>query len=259
MEPRQITSTANPVVKMLKSLSVKKYREEEGLFLVEGARHMQDALSGGYELIFAAYSARAGSNERQVTATANDILAVDDEILSRITGRDNPQSVIGAFRIPQNDLSLATDGLWVALEGVRDPGNLGTIIRTADAAGAAGVILLGNCCDPYQPEAIRGSMGSFGRVKTVAAAMPAFLAWHKNWPGAVIGTHVHRNAADYREVAYKLPLLLLMGSESAGLTPDAVAACDSLVKIPMLGGTESLNLAVSTALMLYEIQRNALK
>jgi TrmH family RNA methyltransferase len=259
METRLVTSTANPVVKMLKSLSVKKYREEEGLFLVEGARHMQDALSGGYELIFAAYGPRAGSTERQVTATANDIIEVTDEILSRITGRDNPQSVIGAFRIPQYDLSLATGGLWVALEGIRDPGNLGTIIRTADAAGAAGIILLGNCCDPYQPEAIRGSMGSFGRIKTVPASLPDFLAWRKNWPGTVVGTHLHRNAGDFRETAYKLPLLLLMGSESQGLSPEAVAACDTLVKIPMLGGAESLNLAVSTALMLYEIQRDTLK
>ena len=258
MEPREITSAANPVVKMLKSLVVKKYREEEGLFLVEGHRHMQDAVSGGFELIFAACSPRAGSTERQVTATARDIIAVNDDILSRITGRDNPQSVIGAFRIPHHDLSLATGGLWVALEGIRDPGNLGTITRTADAAGAAGIILLGNCCDPYQPEAIRGSMGSFARVTTVAADMPAFLDWRKNWPGAVVGTHLHRNAGDFRETAYELPLLLLMGSESAGLTPDAVAACDTLVKIPMLGGTESLNLAVSTALMLYEIQRTAL-
>jgi TrmH family RNA methyltransferase len=255
MDTRQITSAANPVVKMLKSLSVKKYREEEGLFLVEGVRHMQDALSGGFELIFAAYSPRAGSTERQVTTTANDIIEVTDEIISRITGRDNPQSVIGAFRIPHHDLSLATDGLWVALEGIRDPGNLGTIIRTADAAGATGIILLGNCCDPFQPEAIRGSMGSFGRVKTIAATLPDFLEWRKNWPGSVIGTHVHRNSGDFRETAYKLPLLLLMGSESAGLTPDAAAACDTLVKIPMLGSTESLNLAVSTALMLYEIQR----
>lgn len=252
-----ITSAANPTVKMLKSLSVKKYREEEGLFLVEGRRHIEDAVAGSLRLAILTHDAEE-TIPAPLRAAAGQVMATTRDMLRRITGRDNAQGMAAAFTIPHTALADARNGLWIGLESVRDPGNLGTIIRTADAAGADGVMLIGDCCDPYAPETIRASMGSFARIKVVKATTAEFMSWRASWPGRVTGTHLHRDAVDYRAAAYSLPLLLLMGGESAGLSDDSAAMCDTLIKIPMAGGAESLNLAVSTGIMLYEILRERL-
>ena len=149
------------------------------------------------------------------------------------------------------------DALWLALEEVRDPGNLGTIIRTADAVGAAGIFLVGQTCDPYSREAVRASMGSIFAVPLVRLDQPAFLALARRWTGDVAGTHLS-GKTDYRAAAYRAPTLLVMGSEAAGLSEATAARCSKLVRIPMAGRLDSLNLAVATALMLYEIRRPAL-
>jgi TrmH family RNA methyltransferase len=250
--PKTISSPANPAVKRLKSLSGKKYRDEEQLFIVEGLRHVKDALAGGFALEVLAFSPRAAKDA--VGIKARESYEMTDELLSRITGRDNTQPLIGAFRPKVEKLDDVKAGLWVALEGIRDPGNLGTIIRTTDAVKAEGVILLGECCDAWSPEAVRGSMGSFARVKIAAAPLKDFISWRKGWTGGITGTHL-RTDTDYRAAKYPLPHILLMGSEANGLSEEAAKACGTLVKIPMAGGAESLNLAVSTGIMLYEISR----
>lgn len=255
---KTITSAANPAVKRLRSLSAKKYRDEEGVFLVEGLRHVQDALAGGFTLDTLAYSARGVRDVAGLAGRARETLELTDGLLSRITQRDNAQAVIAAFNLKTSAISAVTSGFWVGLEGIRDPGNLGTIIRTADAVNADGVLLLGDTCDPWSPEAVRATMGSFARVAVAQAALPEFLAWRKTWKGRIVGTHL-QTTTDYRAADYASPLLLLMGSESNGLSTEAAAACSTLVKIPMAGGAESLNLAVSTGIMLYEICRDRLK
>jgi TrmH family RNA methyltransferase len=140
----------------------------------------------------------------------------------------------------------------VALQAVRDPGNLGTIVRTADSAGCGGVILVGDCCDPYSVEAVRATMGSIFALPLARASVPEFLAWRDTWPGAVVGTllaaQTHFRAADYQP-----PSLILMGNEQSGLPPELAAACDVTVKIPMRGRADSLNLAVATGIMIYAV------
>jgi RNA methyltransferase, TrmH family len=260
---KTITSAANPAVKRLRSLQAKKYRDEEGLFIVEGARQVLEALEAGWRLDTLAFSARAAAEPqtRSVLAAAGKAktlsLDVTDDLLSKITGKDNPQSLLGAFHPRWQELKGVTGGLWVGLEGIRDPGNLGTIIRSADAAGADGVMLIGECCDPWSPEAIRATVGSFARVRLARAAEAEFLGWKKSARFRIIGTHL-KAAVDYRKADYTLPLVLLMGSEQNGLSERLAAACDARVKIPMTGGAESLNLAVSTGIMLYEICRDRL-
>jgi TrmH family RNA methyltransferase len=137
----------------------------------------------------------------------------------------------------------------VGLEGVRDPGNLGTIVRTVDAAGASGIVLLGPCVDPYSHEAVRATMGSIFNVPLVRAGEPDGLAWVKRWRGDIVGAHL-KATEDFRSVAYRPPALLLMGSEGPGLSPELSAACTRI---------DSLNLAVATALMLYEVRRERLR
>jgi TrmH family RNA methyltransferase len=153
--------------------------------------------------------------------------------------------------------SVPAEAVWVALEAVRDPGNLGTIVRTSDAVGAGAVILVGNCVDPYSHEAVRASMGSIFNMPVVRLEPERFLALAKAWPGDVVGTQLAARQ-DFRSAGYRGPTLLLMGSEGPGLTPELAAACSRLVKIPMAGRLDSLNLAVATALMLYEIRRERL-
>ena len=133
---------------------------------------------------------------------------------------------------------------------MRDPGNLGTIVRTADAAGCGGVILVGDCCDPYSVEAVRATMGSVFAVKIAKATAPDFIAWRQAWPGSVVGTLLTATT-DFRAADYRAPTLILMGNEQAGLTPDLAAICDVNVKIPMRGRADSLNLAVATGVMIY--------
>lgn len=260
MTSKTITSAANPVVKQIKSLSQKKYRDEEGLFVVEGIRHVQDGIEGGLHLQTLAFSPRAADDAlgKIIIAGAKaEKLDVTDDLLSRMTGRENAQSMIGVFRTRDFSLSDVMDGLWVALEDIRDPGNLGTIARTADAAGAAGVILIGQTCDPWSPEAVRATMGSFARMKFISATPAAFANWRPSFKGRVIGTHL-KASEDYRKINYTSPLILLMGNEQKGLSDAMTDLCDARVRIPMAATVESLNLAVATGVMLYEAQRHQL-
>jgi TrmH family RNA methyltransferase len=255
--PRAVTSLANPTVKAVRALHMRKHREETGLFLVEGLKSVAEAVDLGHapRLLLHGEAAAAHPLLRRAAAVAGETLEVGPAILAKISRRDNPQTVLGVFEqafTPLEAVAPASARCWVALEGVRDPGNLGTIIRTADAAGCGGVILVGDCCDPYSVEAVRATMGSVFAVPIVRATTQAFLAWRAAWPGAVVGTLLTASQ-DYRDAPYADPTLLLMGAEQSGLTTALAAACDVTVKIPMRGRADSLNLAVATGVMIFAI------
>jgi TrmH family RNA methyltransferase len=190
-----------------------------------------------------------------------ECLEVSSAVLGKLAGKDNPQTVLGVFEQRWREAPAPgelADATWVALEAVRDPGNLGTIIRTVDAVGASGVMLVGPCCDPYSREAVRASMGSLFQVPLVRSNQAAFLQWAARWPGEIVGTQLSARE-DFRAARYRAPTLLLMGSEGPGLSPELAQVCQRLVKIPMAGQLDSLNLAVAAALVLYEIRRPALR
>lgn len=258
--PKTITSAANPLIKKIKSLGLKKYRDEENLFIVEGARHVGEAIEAGWRPAYIAFSKPETDTALLAAAEKSgaEVFETTADLLSRMTGRDNAQNLLGVFQ-PRTEklatIAMAEDQLFVALEEIRDPGNLGTVIRTAEAAGANGAILIGNTCDPWSPEAIRASMGAFSRMKIILSSAEEFSDWRKTWKGKVIGTHLSARTVDYREAEYARPLIILMGSEQNGLSPRLTETADNLVKIPMGGKTESLNLAVSTGIMLYEAFR----
>lgn len=263
-DARVITSPANPEIKRIRGLALRKKREEEKLFVAEGLRHVMEAIEAGWPVATLVYQAEVAKRPkvaeaiRATHASGGQCLEVSEAVLAKMTKRDNPQTVVGVLPQRWQALEAVAPGkLWIALETVRDPGNLGTVLRTADAVAADGVILIGETCDPYSSESVRASMGSIARVPLVRAGATQFLDWRKSWPGLVVGTHLSGDA-DYREVAYDPPVLLLMGNEQAGLTDAMAAACDRLVKIPMAGGADSLNLSVATAVMLFEIARGRL-
>jgi RNA methyltransferase, TrmH family len=265
---KQITSLANPVIKDIRALAVKKYREASGLFLAEGLKLVNDALAGGWRIDTVLYSQRVANELRiqkmalAARAHGADIIEVNDKVLGAISRRDNPQTVIGVVERKWADLKQIRpqdDDLWIVLERVRDPGNLGTIIRTADAAGAKGVILVGETTDPWALEAVRATMGSIFNVALCHISTAEFTEWCSGWPGMIAGTHLS-GTIDYREPEYSgKPVLLLMGNEQQGLPEELAALCNPLCLIPMAGKADSLNLAVATAIMVYEVRRKALK
>lgn len=263
-EVKRITALTNPIVKRLRSLGQKKYRDEDGVFLGEGLKLVTDALEAGWPVETLVYCDKIADEpaimaaSRRCVAAGGRLLAVSEPVLAKITRRDNPQMVVGVFAQRARELQNAADGtIWVALEGIKDPGNLGTIIRTSDAVGASGVVLVGTTCDPWSPEAVRATMGSLFHVPLYQASVEAFLAWADAAPAPLIGTHL-AGAIDYRSLTPREPTILLMGNEQSGLPSEIADRCDHLVKIPQVGAADSLNLAVSTGVMLYELRRSFL-
>jgi RNA methyltransferase, TrmH family len=264
-DARTVTSLTNQTVKDIRALSMRKVREEAGLFIAEGLKLVAEAIDGGWPIRILVHL--TGEDRPMLTKaieatrrSGGEVLEVTPEILEKLSRRENPQTVVGVFaqRLePLRDLRPGQDSLWIGLDRVRDPGNLGTIIRTADAVGAEGVMLIGETTDPFGIEAVRATMGSIFNISLAAGSAADFLAWRRNFAGEVVGTHLS-GTADYRAVEYAMPSVLLMGNEQQGLPDDLSRSCDRLVKIPMAGRADSLNLAVATGIMLFEMRRRLL-
>lgn len=255
-----ITSAANPQIKALKSLHMKKGRAETGLFLAEGARLAVEAADLGVwpEILVFSPAALGREHVRTLIAQAEarrvHTIETSESVLAQISKRDNPQTVIGAYKqrlAPLDDLEGET---IIALEGVRDPGNLGTILRTADSTGAGGVVLIGESCDPFSVEAVRASMGSLFAMKLARASFEDLLHFKKKRGATMMGLSLKGVPLDADRPA-PARAIVLMGNEQSGLPPDMEAACDLLIKLPMRGRADSLNLAVATAVMLYDLWR----
>ncbi len=256
-----IRSAANDEIKALRALDSKKGRVEQNAFLSEGLRHVVEAVRRGWRVRRLVLSESAGSGALLREAIegcrsgGGRVLTVTDELMIRIARRDNAQSVIAVIeqRWASPDAVAAEPGtIWLALEGVRDPGNLGSILRSADAFGVAGVLLVGSTVDPYSTEAVRASMGSIVNVPLIRFDEAGFLAWHRGWVGRTVGTHL-RAEGPPRPGRGGDATLLVMGNEQSGLSEPVAAACDTLVRIPMREGADSLNLAAATAIMLYAL------
>ncbi|PTQ10143.1 RNA methyltransferase [Sphingomonas oleivorans] len=259
--PREITAFSNPLVKRVRSLREKRHRREEGLFLAEGLRILAEAEEVGIlplYLFFAADSAEHPLVRRLVAAVENsggEAIQTSRDILHKLSGKDNPQTVIGVYR--QFDTALSridrsAADIWIVAQSLRDPGNLGTILRTGDAVGAGGLILVDDCVDPFSVEAVRATMGALFTQKIAAARWPEFLSWLRSGPGQLVGTSL-KATHDYRAPRYETPTFILVGNEAQGLPAEYEAECDLLVKMPMLGRADSLNAAVATSVMAYEV------
>ena len=264
---KEVTSLSNPIVKDIKALANKKDRDETKSFMAEGLKLVIDALELGFEIRTLVYAKNVKDKPQVVQAATKTVargglvLEVSEKVLSSITRRDNPQMVVGIFTqrwTSLRDIRPKAGETYVALDRVRDPGNLGTIIRTADAAGASGVILLGETTDPYSMETVRATMGSVFALPLVKASPADFLAWKKGAGVSVVATHL-AGAVDYRTIDYrKKPVVLLMGNEQQGLPDELAREADALARIPQAGLADSLNLAIATGIMLFEARRHLL-
>lgn len=267
---KEISSTSNPIVKEIKGLALKKNRDAQKLFMAEGLKLVTDALEMGWKVRTLVYGTQMVGQIHLVEIAEKArlqgayILEVTDKVLTAISRKDNPQMVIGIFEQQWHSLDdLAADAnkpndVLIALDRVRDPGNLGTIIRTADASGVKGIVLVGDATDPFSLEAVRATMGSIFNMKIAKVREEEMIAWSANYKGDIIGTHLD-GAVDYRTIDYsRNPCVLFMGNEQKGLPPELAKICDSLAYIPMAGKADSLNLAISTGVMLFEMKRGAL-
>ncbi len=258
-ERRTITGFSNPTVKFMRSLREKKHRRRERKFLAEGLRLLTDARECGMlpELLAMATSRMPhpllDALESAVLAEGGEVVEMEPDILAKVTGKDNPQSVAGVFAEPATDLdAIERDAapIWLVAQALRDPGNLGTMLRTGDAVGAGGLILLDDCADPFSVEAVRASMGAVFTQRIATARWEEFERWLRSGAGQLVAASL-RDPADYREADYAAPCFLMVGNESQGLPEAYEAACDLRVRIPMRGRADSLNAAIAGAVLAY--------
>ena len=262
--PRQVTAFSNATVKLLRSLRDKKARKAEGLFLAEGLRILTEARDSGRLPEIVAFSSEGAKHPLAAEiiagteAAGGDAVETTPDILSKMSGKDNPQMLLGAYRQPDTALAHIDHfqaPLWIVAQALRDPGNIGTILRTGDAVGAGGLILVDDCADPYSVEAVRASMGAIFTQQVATCRWPEFVEWLRNGEGQLVGTSL-KAKHDYLEAEYRKPCFLLIGNEQQGLPAEYEAECDLLVKIPMAGRADSLNAAIAAAVMAFQVRAN---
>jgi TrmH family RNA methyltransferase len=258
---RTITGFSNPTVKFLRSLRDKKHRRREQRFLAEGLRLLTDARESGRlpEMLVMAAGREAhpllAALEADVEAAGGAVVEMDEDVLAKVTGKDNPQAVCGVFAEFDTRLSMldrTRAPIWLVAQALRDPGNLGTMLRTGDAVGAGGLILIDDCADPFSVEAVRASMGAVFTQGIAQARWPDFIAWLREGAGQLVAASL-RDAQDYRSAPYQAPCFILVGNESRGLPEEYEMACDLRVTMPMKGRADSLNAAVAAAVLAYEV------
>ena len=258
---RQITGFSNPTVKAIRALRDKKHRRREKRFLAEGLRLLTDARESGRlpETLLMASGREPhpllDALEAEIEQAGGEVLELAPELLSKVTGKDNPQAVAGVFAEWQTGfdaIDRASAPLFLVVQALRDPGNLGTMLRTADAVGAGGLILLDDCADPFSVEAVRASMGAVFTVPLAQARWDGFVPWLRTGPGQLVAASL-RGEVPHRNAPYAAPCFILVGNESRGLPEAYEAECDLRVTIPMRGRADSLNAAIAAAVLAYEI------
>lgn len=259
---REITGFSNPLLKQVRSLREKKHRKRAGQFLAEGLRIMTEAREAGYlpEMLFTTATRDDHpliiALEEDVLAAGGDVISVSAEIMSKLSGKDNAQAIVGIYRdhpvqLAQIDRTAAP--IWLVAQAMRDPGNLGTMLRTGDAVGAGGLILIDDCTDPFGVEAVRASMGAVFTQAIVQCRWEEFLPWLRSGEAQLVGTSL-QTEIDYQNCQYTAPCFIMTGNEAQGLPESYTAQCDVLVKMPMYGKADSLNAAIATAIMAYEVR-----
>lgn len=259
-----ISSSANPLIKRIRALADKRGRRREGTFVVEGHQPVWRAVQSGWELDTLVIAPELVRNPAAIKMV-DDLEArgvrtsrLTAELFTRISDRDGPagiMAIVEQHRMALDAITIASDQTWVILHRVHNPGNLGTIIRTADAAGISGIVLSGDCADVYDPIAVKASMGSLFAVPVaIEPEFDAVRRWATKNGVRLVATSGYADASHW-EFDWTPPIGIVLGNEGDGLPQDVVDACDATVRIPMTGTAESLNLGVAAAILMYESRR----
>jgi TrmH family RNA methyltransferase len=255
-----ITSTSNPKIKYIRKLRTKKFRDENQQFYIEGPRIISEAIDAKWNFDQVFYSKELitdpYSNELlgKLIAYNTECVEVDKHVFESFSIKDGPKGLAAVLKQKTFEINCIVEchGLWVGLDRIQDPGNLGSILRTVDAVGGAGIILIDNCTDPFDIAAVRGSMGALFSLIIIKTNSHDFLRFFYKNKFPIIGTS-DKADNDYQAIRYKKDMVLLMGSEREGLSGSLLEGCEKQVRIPMVGKSDSLNLAVATSICLYEI------
>ncbi|HEU4965477.1 MAG TPA: RNA methyltransferase [Bacilli bacterium] len=259
----QITSLKNNRVKEWASLKQKKFRDRTGQYLAEGVRLVEEALYANVPMdaILLSGDLQSGKFDRIVTRAAGNgvtVYEVTDPIIEHIADTQTPQGVIAVLKKTEGDVDAFVANkeqpLYLVLDGIQDPGNMGTVIRTADAVGATGILIGKNCVDVYNPKVVRATMGSLFHLPVFEVELDAFLPRLKEQGVAVVGTSVDADETVY-EANFTGSVAMVIGSEAHGLSEEVAALVDKAVTLPMPGQAESLNAAIAASVMLYEALR----
>ena len=259
----QISSSSNPNIKQVRLLRKRKNRQESGLLVVEGIHPVGEAAEAAsqgcrIESIFYApdllKSDFATRLIQQLAQQGTQVYPVTREVFASIADKENPQGILALVRprfFDLNELNQENFEWGVALVAPQDPGNIGTVLRTIDAVGASGLILLEDSADPYHPNVVRASMGTLFWNPIVQVSFREFAHWARAYEYMIYGASAH-GSLDYSEVErYTRPAILLLGSEREGLSKEQAAICDFMLRLPMRGRASSLNLAVAAGILLY--------
>lgn len=248
-----INSTANEKYKYIKSLLKKKSRTQHRRYTVEGIKSVRDALKMGKVCEIAVSESFYNNEVFDYKDTKVNI--IKDEIFPALCDTQTPQGIIGIAVIGKKEQSYNTDKVYIYCDCVTDPGNAGTIIRTADASGCGGVIFSKGCVDIYSPKTVRASMGSFFSIDIVSGAEKEILSEMKKRGFSVICGALNDNTVNYTSVDMTKPTVIVIGNEANGVSDEVMSICDKCVKIPIYGSAESLNAGVAAAVIMYEAAR----
>lgn len=249
---RTITSVQNPIIKQLRDLRHAKARAETGRYLVEGVKLCEEALRDA-EVITVLIDARKAEALSQIASLARDVLIVPEHVLEAVAQTKAPQGVVASVRTPAPlDLEEASGPLLV-LDGVQDPGNVGTMLRTAEAAGFTGALLSQACADPFAPKAVRATMGTIFRLPIWRGALPEALSWLQRKGLHLVSAELGGAPLTAFQAAKGRSMGLIIGSEGHGVSKAVSALADQRVSLPLRGRAESLNAAVAAGILMYRL------
>ncbi len=260
-QDRLIYSRHDPAIRKLRSLQSREGRDRTGQFLIEGIRPLAQAVRQGERVETLVVAPQLLTNMlgrklvKQLRIAGTPCYRLTPEVYHSLSQAEEPQGVAAVMKQRWENLEQVrpSRGLcWLAVEAVQSAGNLGTILRTNEAVGGSGVILIGDTVDPYDPATVRASMGALFNQKFVRTTVASFGEWKQRHQCLLVGTSPSA-PTEYKALAFPSSLILLMGGEKKGVSPEVQALCDTMVKIPMVGRGDSLNLAIAAGILLYEV------
>lgn len=251
----EITSVGNSKYKLVKSLLLKKNRVKNGLYTVEGIKSVSDAVNAKSDIKMIFISDKLLNNENISKFYDKNCFIVKDEMFNNICDTQTPQGILAVISIENKMLEYDKNKMYICCDNVKDPGNLGTIIRTADAAGFGGVLLMGECADLYNPKTVRASMGSFFHIPVYENVESDDIVKMKNDGFKFYCGTLSDNTIDYTDADFKNPFIICVGNEATGISEEVISLSDNCLKIPIEGMAESLNVGVAAAVFMYEAVR----
>ncbi|NRA45171.1 MAG: RNA methyltransferase [Oligoflexales bacterium] len=262
---KKISSTQNPRIKSLILLQKRKNREEQGKFGMEGVREIKRAIACGYELLEVYLCPKLFSDEATSTLPmllsqkASACFEIDEKCFNKVAIRKQTDGVYTVFASKtlklEDCIPPKKNPLILVLEGIEKPGNLGALLRSADGAGASGVVTLDDCCDPFNPQVIRSSLGTIFSTPLVQTSLENLREFLKINQIDSFAAALSTKSISYTQLGYHGPSAFFLGSEAQGLSQESIKACKHQIMIPMLGIADSLNVSVAGATLLYEALR----